>query len=182
MKTLNPTSAERVESPHSPNVTGRLTRYVHEERIDRSYRIFPSERNLKFNETEFALPAANGPDCLREIRQLMQRRYQDVLWPLEYRTLAADDIPLSPAYGREAVTISVHQAAELPYQPFFSDVESIFRNHQGRPHWGKIHTRTAHDLAALYPAWAHFQQVRAQVDPNGLFLNEHLRKILIAAS
>lgn len=178
MKSLNPTRAERLDTPYRPAVTGRLTRYVHDERIDRSYRIFPSERNLKFNETEFAVPAANGPDCLREIRQLMQHRYPAVLWPLEYRTLAADDIPLSPAYGRATVTISVHQAAELPYNPFFADVEAIFRNHQGRPHWGKIHAHNADELAALYPAWADFQAVRAQVDPNGIFLNEHLRTIL----
>ncbi|MCE7988466.1 MAG: FAD-binding protein [Caldilinea sp. CFX5] len=179
MKTLNPTTAETLESPSQPVITGRLARYVRDEKIDRSYRIFPSERNLKFNETEFAVPAVNGPDCLREIRELMQRRYPAVLWPIEYRTLAADDIPLSPAYGRATVTISVHQAAELPYQPFFADVEAIFRNHQGRPHWGKIHTHTARELAALYPAWAAFQTVRAQVDPAGCFLNEHLRTILL---
>jgi FAD/FMN-containing dehydrogenase len=179
MKTLNPTTAETPKSPSHPIVTGRLARYVREEKIDRSYRVFPSERNLKFNETEFAVPAANGPDCLREIRDLMQRRYPAVLWPIEYRTLATDDIPLSPAYGRATVTISVHQAAELPYQPFFADVEAIFRKHQGRPHWGKIHTHTAHELATLYPAWAAFQTVRAQVDPAGLFLNEHVRTILL---
>lgn len=178
MKTLNPTTVEQIDTPYRPTVTGRLTRYVHDERIDRNYRIFPSERNLRFNETEFAVPAADGPDSLREIRDLMQHRYPAVLWPLEYRTLAADDIPLSPAYGRATVTISVHQAAELLYRPFFNDVEAIFRNHKGRPHWGKIHTHTARDLAALYPAWAAFQQVRAQVDPRGLFLNEHLQTIL----
>jgi FAD/FMN-containing dehydrogenase len=181
MKTLNPTTVETLVSPNHPTVTGRLARYVREEKIDRSYRIFPSERNLKFNETEFAVPAANGPDCLREIRDLMQRHYPAVLWPIEYRTLAADDIPLSPAYGRATVTLSVHQAAELPYQPFFADVEAIFRNHQGRPHWGKIHTHTARELAAHYPAWAAFQTVRAEVDPAGLFLNEHLRTILLDA-
>lgn len=179
MKTLNPTTAERLDTPYRPTVTGRLTRYVHDERIDRSYRIFPSERNLKFNETEFAIPAANGPDCLREIRQLMQHRYPAVLWPLEYRTLAADDILLSPAYGRATVTLSVHQAAELPYNPFFADVEAIFRNHRGRPHWGKLHTHSARELAALYPAWTKFQQVRTQVDPTGLFLNAHLQMSLI---
>lgn len=178
MKTLNPTTTEQLDKPYRPTVSGRLTRYVHDERIDRSYRIFPSERTIKFNETEFAVPAANGPDCLREIRQLMQHRYPAVLWPLEYRTLAADDMPLSPAYGRATVTISVHQAAELPYQPFFADVEAIFRNHRGRPHWGKIHTHSARELAARYPRWTDFQQVRAQVDPTGLFLNEHLRTIL----
>ena len=157
----------------------RLTRYIQAPRIDRAYCIFPSERNLKFNETEFAIPAVNGSDCLREIRQLMQTHYPEVAWPIEYRTLAADDIPLSPAYGRATVTVSVHQAADLPYQPFFADVEAIFRNHRGRPHWGKVHTHRAAELAARYPEWDVFQQVREQMDPAGRMLNSYLRQILL---
>jgi FAD-linked oxidoreductase len=187
MKTLNPVELSPAEQDAVPLVNepttndqpqGRLARYVRAERIDRSYRIFPSERTLKFNETEFAVPAPSGPACLCEIRQLMRTRYPHVVWPIEYRTLAADDLWLSPAYRRETVTISVHQAAELPYQPFFADVEAIFRNHHGRPHWGKIHTHRAPELAALYPQWAAFQSVRRRLDPAGLFLNDHLRTLL----
>lgn len=158
-------------------LTGRLPRYISDDRIDRGYRIFPSERNLKFNEIEFAVPAANGPDCLCEIRQLMQTKHPTVIWPIEYRTLATDDVYLSPAYQRPTVTLSVHQAAELPYQPFFADVEAIFRNHQGRPHWGKIHTHTACDFRSLYPMWARFQAVRQQLDPSGCFTNPYLQPI-----
>ncbi len=160
-------------------LTGRLPRYIGDDRLDRNYRIFPSERNLKFNEIEFAVPATNGPDCLWELRQLMQQRYPEVVWPIEYRTLAADDIWLSPAYGRATVTISLHQAAELPYNPFFTDAEAIFRNHQGRPHWGKIHTHTAQELRGLYPQWDNFQQIRTQLDPHGRFLNPHLRTLFL---
>ncbi len=180
MKVLQPTTDPAPAVPTAPVIPsqGRLARYVGAPRTDRSYRIFPSERNLKFNETEFALPAANGPDCLREIRQLMQRRYPQVTWPIEYRTLAADDIPLSPAHGRATVTISVHQAAALPHQPFFAEVEAIFRNHRGRPHWGKIHTHGASALAALYPQWDSFQAVRRQLDPAGRLLNAHLQTVL----
>ena len=136
MKALHPTEA----APES--VEGREG-----ERIGWSDEIFPSERNVKFNETEFALPAAAGPACIREIRALMQARHGDVQWPLEYRTLAADEIPLSPAQGRATVTISVHEAAERPYQPFFADVEAVFRNHRGRPHWGST-TPTARRSSA----------------------------------
>ena len=178
LKTLNPTRLEQVpEAPTTPAVTGRLARYIREERIDRSYHIFPSERTIKFNETEFAVPAANGPDCLRELRHLMQTQFPAVLWPIEYRTLAADEIDLSPASGRATVTISLHQAAELPYQSFFAAAEAIFRNHHGRPHWGKLHTHTAHDLRALYPQWSNFQAVRGRLDPRGMFMNEHLHSI-----
>ena len=178
LKTLNPTELDQLpEALTTPAVTGRLARYIRADRSDRSYRIFPSERTIKFNETEFAVPAANGPDCLRELRHLMQTQFPDVLWPIEYRTLAADMINLSPAYKRATVTISLHQAAALPYQSFFAAAEAIFRNHYGRPHWGKLHTHTAHDLRALYPHWSNFQDIRGRLDPRGMFMNEHLHAI-----
>jgi FAD/FMN-containing dehydrogenase len=188
MKALNPVELPLQEQASTPILLGygegeapqgRLARYVREARIDRSYRIFPSERNLKFNEIEFAVPYEHGPACLCELRHLMQSRYPHVQWPIEYRTLAADDIPLSPAYGRPSVTISLHQAAGLACQPFFADAEAIFRNHQGRPHWGKIHTHTAVELAQLYPQWPAFQTIRQQLDPTGLFLNAHLRSMFL---
>lgn len=180
MKTLNQTTQEQVpSSTPPPDVSGRLARYVKPERIDWSYRVLPSERTITFNEMEFSVPAEHGPDCLHEVRRLMRSRHPDVAWPVEYRTLHSDDIPLSMASGRETVTISIHQAAELPYKAFFSDAEAIFRNYRGRPHWGKLHWHTARDLHALYPRWDDFAAVRQHLDPDGRFLNEHLRQLLI---
>jgi L-gulonolactone oxidase len=94
---------------------------------------------------------------------------------VEYRTLAADDAWLSPAFGRETVTISIHQDARLPFRAFFEDIETIFREHAGRPHWGKVHSCTARDLRDLYPRWDDFLAVRARLDPDGRFLNPYLR-------
>jgi len=148
------------------------------ERIGHSDVILPTERNQKFNEIEFSLAAEDGPACFREIRELMLRRYPEVVWPLEYRTLAADDLPLSSAYGRPTVTISAHEAAERDYRPFFDDVETIFRSFGARPHWGKIHTHTAAELEPMYPRWADFQQLRETMDPHRTFTNDHLRRVL----
>ncbi|HKZ06659.1 MAG TPA: D-arabinono-1,4-lactone oxidase [Methylomirabilota bacterium] len=167
MKALEPTEA----LPAS--VVGRPG-----ERIGWSDEIFPTERTVRFNEMEFAIPESAGPDCLREIRALMRTRHPEVAWPIEYRTLAADDIPLSPAHRRASVTISVHQAAELPYAAFFADCETVFRNHRGRPHWGKHHRHRAAELRALYPEWERFAKVRRQVDPRGRFLSGYLAELL----
>lgn len=180
-KALHPTEAtEADEVPKSSrpkDVTGRLARYINEDRIDASYRIFPSERDNKFNEIEFAVAAEDGPACLHELRKLMQNRYPEVAWPIEYRTLAADEIFLSPAYQRETVTLSLHQAAELPYEDFFHDVEAIFREVGGRPHWGKIHTHRAEELRERYPRWQDFMKIRQQLDPDGRFLNRYLEDV-----
>lgn len=179
MKALNPTDLPIGEIAPAPVATGRMPRYLVPERVDWSYRVFPSERTNLFNEMEFAVPAEAGPDCLRELRNLMRTRHPAVFWPVEYRTLAADDIPLSPAHGRATVTISIHQAVDLPREAFFADAEAIFRNHRGRPHWGKLHTFTARELRDAYPKFDAFCAVRERLDPTGRFLNAHLRGLFL---
>jgi FAD/FMN-containing dehydrogenase len=148
------------------------------ERIDWSHRILPSVRELRFFEMEYAIPAEAGPACFRAVRERMQARHRDVVWPVEYRTVAPDDALLSPAQGRATVTISIHQDGRLPYQEFFRDVEPILVEHGGRPHWGKVHTREAPDLEASLPGFAQFAELRRSVDPDGVFLNPHLEAIL----
>lgn len=148
------------------------------ERIDHSHRVLPSARELRFVEMEYALPAASGLEAFGELRTLMQRRHPEVQWPVEVRSVAADDIPLSPAFGRETVTVSVHQGAELPHEAFFADAEALLRSHGGRPHWGKWHRLTARELRDLYPRWDDFARMRDALDPDGTFLNPHLRALL----
>jgi FAD/FMN-containing dehydrogenase len=142
--------------------------------VGHSADVFPSIREEKFNELEFAVPAEAGIECFHEIREMMQKRHPDVFWPVEVRTLAADDIDLSPAHGRETVTVSVHQAAELPSDKLFADSQSVFANYNGRPHWGKFHTLTANELRDLHPNWNHFLKIREQLDPTNRFANPYL--------
>ena len=172
MKTLHPTECECDPMPDRKG-----------ERIDWSDRVFPSERNVKFNEIEFSMPAEHGPACFAALRALLLGPYRGIVeWPLEYRTVAPDDIWLSPAYGRRTVSISAHQGAELPHEPFFREVEAIFRAHEARPHWGKWHTHQASDLQPLYPRWDDFQRVRRAFDPNEVFLNAYARRLLVPES
>ncbi len=181
MKALNTTDAEaggdEVSAMSAP--AGTIERYTRPERIDWSYRIYASERAVKFVEMEFAVPLAHGPDCFRELRRLMREKHPDVIWPIEYRTLRRDDIFLSPAYERDSVTLSLHQSNDLPYQPFFADAEAVFRNQGGRPHWAKLHNHTTAELRALYPLWDRFQEQRERVDPQGRFLNSYLRRLML---
>lgn len=147
------------------------------ERIGWSHRIYPSAREQKFNEMEYSLPAEAGPDCFREVRDLIRAEFPKWGWPVEYRTLAADDAMLSPAYQRATVTISVHQDAARPYEPYFRAVETLFRKYEGRPHWGKIHWQTRDDLRAAYPEFDAFRELRASLDPGGRFLSPYLRSL-----
>jgi FAD/FMN-containing dehydrogenase len=187
IKTLHPTDAPAESDAGSPDASPAQAssserRDRRRERIDWSHRIFPSIRDVRFNEMEYAVPAEAGPACFRAVRDRMRARHPDVVWPVEYRTLAADTAWLGPAHGRATVTISLHQAAELPCDPCFSDVEAIFREHGGRPHWGKVHFRTGAELATLYPHWEDFRKLRRELDPEDRFLNPYLRSLFEPAS
>jgi FAD/FMN-containing dehydrogenase len=167
MKTLNKTDA-------APATLGDR------EYIAPAWQAFPSDRDIRFNEMEYSVPAATGWECLQELRAMMLRDFPRLPWPIEFRTLAADALPLSTASGRETVTLSVHQGAERDWRPLFDAAEAIFRNHRGRPHWGKLHGLTAADLRDLYPDFERFRRARAEMDPLGRFLNPYLRALLDA--
>ena len=148
------------------------------ERVGPSGRIFTSLRNTRFNEIEYAVPITRGKDCWREIRELMLGKHKDITWPLEYRTVAPEDAFLSMAQGRRVVTLSLHQAAKQEHEPFFRDAEAVFRNHGGRPHWGKMHWLGHSQLEALYPEWQRFSAVRRKLDPEGRFSTPYIAGIL----
>ncbi|NGY06239.1 D-arabinono-1,4-lactone oxidase [Solimonas terrae] len=141
------------------------------------HRAFSSVRLVRFNEMEYEMPAENGPDALRELAAFVEAKNIRVHFPVEYRYVKADDIWLSPFYGRDSAAISVHQYQGMDYREYFAGAEAIFRNHGGRPHWGKIHTLTARELEPLYPRWNDFLELRASIDPAGVFINPWLQKI-----
>ena len=142
-----------------------------------SHEIFPSERNDLFNEMEYAVPLDRGVDCLREVLQAIESADLPVVFPIEFRTVAADDLWLSPFHARESAVLSVHQDAALPPEPVFDVAEPILREHGGRPHWGKMHSMRADDLNPLYPSWEQFRALRRDLDPDGKFLNPHLAQL-----
>ena len=128
---------------------------------------------------EYSVPAEEGPTCFMRIRELMHTRFPEVEWPTEYRTVSADQGWISPARGRATVTISIHQGIGKPYEAFFRESEIIFREHRGRPHWGKVHYLGARELAPEHPdTWDRFWAVQRTLDPKGRFLNQHLRRMV----
>ena len=144
-----------------------------------SHALFATPRLVRFQEMEYAVPVERGPDCLRELSGYITREHLPVHFPVEYRFVRGDDVFLSPAHGGDRAFIAVHQYRGMPLEPYFSGAEAIFRNHGGRPHWGKLHTQTAETLKHLYPRWDDFQRVREQLDPEGRFLNPYLRRLFL---
>ena len=147
--------------------------------IDWSGKIFPTPRNTRFNEMEYQIPVELGIACFEEVLSTLQQHHVPMFFPIEFRFVKGDDIALSPFYGRDSVSISIHQYHKQDYQQIFSLVEPIFLKYQGRPHWGKLHTQTAKTLQNLYPKWDEFQQLRQKLDPSQKWLNPHLQNLFL---
>jgi FAD-linked oxidoreductase len=162
----------------SPRVGALLGRLISGGRdVNYSHRIFATPRMVKFQEMEYSLPAENFVAALQAIEACIQRNRFLVHFPIECRFVQADDIYLSPAYGRDSAYIAVHMYKGMAYRAYFDAIEPILRTYGGRPHWGKMHSLTARELQPLYPRWDDFQAVRRRLDPGGLFLNPYLRTI-----
>ncbi|WP_314248647.1 D-arabinono-1,4-lactone oxidase [Streptomyces kutzneri] len=145
---------------------------------DIPYKVFTSPRRVRFVEMEYALPREQVVEALRELRAMVDRSGLRISFPVEVRTAPADDITLSTASGRETAYIAVHMYKNTPYQAYFTAAERIFTAHGGRPHWGKVHTRDAAYFAEVYPRFAEFTALRDRLDPDRVFGNDYLRRVL----
>ncbi|MGW8956027.1 D-arabinono-1,4-lactone oxidase, partial [Streptomyces sp. NPDC055709] len=127
---------------------------------------------------EYALPREAAVGALREVKAMIDRSPLRISFPVEVRTAPADDIALSTASGRESAYIAVHMYKGTPYRSYFTAVERIMTQHGGRPHWGKIHTRDAEYFESVYPRFGEFTALRDRLDPERVFGNDYLRRVL----
>ncbi|MFG1396638.1 D-arabinono-1,4-lactone oxidase [Roseixanthobacter pseudopolyaromaticivorans] len=144
------------------------------ERIAYSSEIYPIEYVPNFHELEYAVPLEKGKDALCEVRALMQAKHLDCIYPLEYRFTASDKGWISPFYEQDSVTVSVSGGPGIAYWPYLREVDAILRQYASRPHWGKLHFMNREDVDALYPKANAFRDLRRKLDPDGMFLNDHL--------
>jgi FAD-linked oxidoreductase len=142
-----------------------------------SHRVFVTPRRVRFVESEYAVPRESVLEVLAELRRGVPRLADPVMFPVEVRVAAADDIWLSTAYGRDTAYVAIHQYLGLPYQEYFRLFESIMAAAGGRPHWGKMHSLDSERLRVLYPRFTDFLRVRDETDPERRFANPYLERV-----
>ncbi len=148
------------------------------ELVDRSDRVFASPRLVKFCEMEYGIPIEALPEAFRRVRDFTKELGEPIVFPIECRVSAADDIPLSTGQGRTSAWIAVHRAKGVDYTNYFQGVEKIMDDYDGRPHWGKLHFQDAASLAPRYPEWDRFMEVRSKLDPTGVYRNPYTTRVL----
>ncbi len=154
-----------------------LARVPEEDYVQDWLNVYTSDRRRKFNEMEYHLPYEEGPKALAEIITLTEKRFPEVYFPMEVRSVAPDEFWLSPFYRRKTCAIAIHHDAAEDPTAFMAAAEAIFRRYGGRPHWGKMHNLAASDFASIYPRWKDAMAIRRSFDPDNRFVSPYLARL-----
>ena len=129
-------------------------------------------------QTEYLLPRSQAAPALKAIDAV-----RDVIAPAlhvsEIRTAAADDLWLSPAFGRPTAALHftwVDDAALMARA--VAALEAALAGFEARPHWGKVFGTPRDRVRSMYPRLADFESLVARHDPEGTFTNEFVHQYL----
>ncbi|GAA5177631.1 D-arabinono-1,4-lactone oxidase [Rugosimonospora acidiphila] len=143
-----------------------------------SHEVFCTPRRVRFMEMEYGIPRAALPEAFEGLRKVVEGLPFKIIFPVEIRVSAADDIWLSHGYGRDNAYIAIHQYVGMPHEPYFRAFEQVAEGLGGRPHWGKMHWRSRDDLRPEYPRFDDFLAVRDELDPGRVFANAYTSRVL----
>ena len=142
--------------------------------------IFPCSGSMRQLAMEYAMPIETSTSMFPALEEIV-RRYA-VHAPVDVRFGASDEAWLSPSHGRQTCYVGVAVAQpfgrRIRHEALFAELEALFVSLSGRPHWGKLHTLEAARLRALYPHWDRFIEARNFLDPDRIFANPHLSRVL----
>jgi xylitol oxidase len=119
-----------------------------------------------------AVAALHAVDAIRDT-------VAPVLQICEVRTMAGDNLWLSPAYGRDTVGLHFTWVKDMPaVEPVLRLLEERLAPFAPRPHWGKVFTVPAAQLTGRYPRLTEFRALARDLDPAGKFTNAFLAPFL----
>jgi alditol oxidase len=122
-------------------------------------------------QSELILPRTAAAGALAAMHDLRER-FAPYLRVSEIRTIAADDLWLSPSHGRDSIAIHCTWVDDTPaVMPLVAAVEDRLLPLGARPHWGKLTATAPGDLPRSYPRAADFARLMAHRDPGGKFRN-----------
>jgi FAD/FMN-containing dehydrogenase len=163
--------------PFLQNTVQKIHFHPHS-RVDRSDRVIKVSSSIPIHqEAEYAIPIARAAEAIQEMRRMVLKANYRVNFPMEARFVAADDIPMSPACGRDSCYIGAYVSSLKWAPPYFAEFEALMHDYDGRPHWGKSFSRSQQELWRLYPAYDDFDRLRRRCDPHGLFRNRFVDRV-----
>lgn len=131
-------------------------------------------------QTEYFVPHKHGLEAMLAI-QKMGKIISPHLFISEIRTIAADELMMSPCYHQDSVTIHFTWKPEWEeVSKLLPQIEQALSPFGARPHWGKLFTMSPQVLESRYAHLSQFKKMAAGYDPKGTFRNEFLTQNLYA--
>ena len=132
-------------------------------------------------QTEYFVPRPYAVAAFRVMHGL-----RDQIAPLlqisEVRTIAADDLWMSPCYAQACVAL--HFTWEKDWegvQKLLPLIEEQLAPFNARPHWGKVFTMPATHVQSRYAKLPEFARLLRSHDPEGKFRNAFLDTYILGA-
>jgi alditol oxidase len=130
-------------------------------------------------QTEYLLPRECAVEGLQVLRPIADR-IAAVLWISEIRTIAADELWLSPSYRRDSVAFHFTWLKDwAAVEPVLREIEQRLAPLHARPHWGKLFRTAPEAMPGLYPRLDDFRQLMSSYDPAGKFRNDLLDRYFV---
>lgn len=127
-------------------------------------------------QAEYLLPRENAVEAIRSLRTLHER-ITPLLHVTEIRTMRADDLWLSPAYGRDSVGVHFTWHRDDRIYDVLPAIEDIVLPLGARPHWGKVTSASAEAITRAFPRWDDFTELLTSVDPEGRFRSPFVTRL-----
>jgi xylitol oxidase len=130
-------------------------------------------------QSEYFVARENAVPALEALR-LAGPQLRPLMLAGEIRTMAADELWLSPQY--QETTVGFHftwRREEEDVERALGAIETALEPFSARPHWAKLFLARAEQIAPQYERLEDFRRLREELDPRGVFTNRWLRERLL---
>ncbi len=136
-------------------------------KLDRSYRVYASQRRIRFTEMEYAIPRRHAAEAVPRVLEAAERDEAGVGFPIEVRFVAGDDSMLSPAHDRDTTYIAVHQYRGMAWEAYFRAVEEVMDAYGGSPALGQAPLPDRREPGRALPALGRLRGGPSKAGPRG---------------
>jgi alditol oxidase len=133
-------------------------------------------------QSEYLVSRRHAVEAIRAMRSLAQT-IRPALQVSEIRTVAADELWMSPQYGQD--TIGIHftwRPERRQVERVLTEVEAALSQFRARPHWGKVFLADATIIGQLYERLPDFVRLANRLDPRGAFRNTWLKNHVLGVN
>jgi xylitol oxidase len=130
-------------------------------------------------QTEYLVPREHATGAIEAMRRLGPLM-APLLFISELRTMAADELWLSPSFGHDSLGLHFTWKQDAAVHELLPALDEALAPFAARPHWGKLFATDVSRLDSLYPRLPDFRRLAGRLDPNGKFRNDFLDHTIFA--